>query len=108
MVIMGEFIGRNDLISPVSIKFHVRYVSPTIQLKFEGRSDIQSLSNGRIAIARIKANKSNEYNLDLILGKELDKIEIGIETRGKLSVSMQSASLYTGETTRLKLRYRGI
>jgi len=33
---------------------------------------------------------------------------MAVETRGKLAVSMQSVSLFSGEATRLKLRHRGV
>ena len=34
VVIMGEFVGRSDLISPVNLQFHVKFVSPVLGLKY--------------------------------------------------------------------------
>ena len=57
VVVMGEFIGRDELISPVNIEFHVKYVSPSLGIKFEGNSDVVSLLQGKMAVAAIRANK---------------------------------------------------
>jgi hypothetical protein len=51
VVVLGEFIGRADMISPVSIQFHVRYVSPALSIKYEGGSYFVSLLQGKMAVA---------------------------------------------------------
>ena len=76
-------------------------------MKYEGGSDIVHLVNGKIAVASLKPNKMGEYQLDVVLGDSMPKIEMSIETRGKVTVSTQSVTFYSGEPTRLKLRYRG-
>ena len=58
-------------------------------------------------MASLQPNKIGEYHIDLCLEDELSKVEMAIETRGRLTVSTQTASLYSGEQTRLKLRHRG-
>lgn len=50
-------MGRDEKISPVSIRFHVRYISPKITLKYEGSTDVISLQHGKMAVASVKANK---------------------------------------------------
>jgi hypothetical protein len=107
VVVMGEFVGRGDIISPVSIQFHVKFVSPRLTLRFEGSSDVVDLLQGRMAVANIKVNKLGEYELEITLGEGLSKLAVTIETRGKATASMQSATLRSGEPTRIKLRERG-
>lgn len=62
---MGEFIGREDQISPVSIRFHVHYVSPKLILKYEGNSEVASILQGKLAIVNVKANKLGEYPIEI-------------------------------------------
>ena len=68
VVAIGEFVGRNEQISPVSIKFHIRYVSPRMLLKYDGNSEMMSLPQGRMGVASIKANKLGEYPLEVMFG----------------------------------------
>jgi len=63
VVVLGEFVGRDDIISPVSIQFHVRYISPALTIKYEGSSDCVSLLQGKMNVAQIKGNKLGEYCL---------------------------------------------
>ena len=46
-----------------------------------------SLREGKLAVANLRANKMGEYELSLCLGEGLDKIEMSIESRGKVICS---------------------
>lgn len=63
VVVLPEFIGRKDQISPVSISFHIRYLSPKLVLKFEGSTQILSLAPGQLTVVSLKPSKLGEYQL---------------------------------------------
>jgi hypothetical protein len=65
----------------------VRYVSPRLALRYEGATEVLSLREGKLAVANLKANKMGEYELSVCLGEGLEKIEVGIESRGKVVCS---------------------
>lgn len=75
---MGEFIGREDQITPVKIDFHVRYVSPKITLKYLGNTEVVTLLQGKLAIISLKPNKLGEYELDIELEDSLPKMELQV------------------------------
>lgn len=60
---MGEFVGREERIFPLSIKFHVHYVSPKLTIKYEGSTDVTTFMQGSMAVMNIKPNKLGEYSL---------------------------------------------
>ena len=50
-----------------------------------------------MAVASIRANKVGEYELGIILGEGIQKMEMAVESRGKITSSSQSLTLYRGE-----------
>ena len=56
----------------------MKFISPTLTMKYEGGSDIVHLVNGKIAVASLKPNKMGEYQLDVVLGDSVPKIEMSI------------------------------
>jgi hypothetical protein len=58
---MGEFIGREDQISPVRIDFHIHYVSPKLSLKYQGNTEVANIMQGKLAVISLKPNKLGEY-----------------------------------------------
>jgi hypothetical protein len=77
-------------------------------VKFEGKSDYVSISKNTITVLRLKANKLGEYSFELGLSEGNPRMNVSVETRGKMASFTTNLALNNESFSSIKLRKKGV